>query len=144
MALCVSLLVTSACGSSEPGATEGAAPSIETAATGRSSGVAYPAPYRDLGLPEMPGAEVISTGRQAMSLRDGLAIQLATPMSVDDARSYYSIALADLGWVEQPSRVMTGLPMAGLQATKDDLRYTVTITSTPDGVARVSISVIGS
>ena len=136
------LCVTFACGAADPDNAPGAAAPEETATPVTSSGMAYPAVYKDMGLPELPGGEVTSAGRQAMSLRDGLSIQVRTTMSVDEAREYYSTVLAGLGWEEQPSRVIPGMPMTGLQAIKDDLRYTVTITASPDGEGRVSISVL--
>lgn len=89
--------------------------------------MAYPALYRDLDLPELPGGTVTSTGRQTTSLRDGLALRITTPMPVAEARGYYSNALRELGWEEAPSRSVPGAPMAGLNATKDGLTYTATI-----------------
>jgi hypothetical protein len=35
-----------------------------------------------------------------------------------------------------------GLPVAGLQATRDGVRYSTTITANPDGGTRVSITVL--
>jgi len=94
--------------------------------------MAYPDLYRDLGLPELPGGTVASTGRQTTSLRDGITIRVTTSMPVAEARDYYSGALRELGWEEAPTRGVPGAPMAGLLATKDGLTYMATITAIGD------------
>ncbi len=101
-------------------------------AAGESAGMAYPALYRDLDLPELPGGTVTSTGRQTTSLRDGLAIRVTTSMPVAEARDCYSSALRELGWEEAPTRGVPGAPMAGLLATKDGVTYMATITAIGD------------
>ena len=92
------------------------------------AGMAYPDLYRDMALPELPGGELTSTGRQTSSLSDGLALRVSTSMPVADVRDYYSNALGELGWEEAPSRSVPGAPMAGLQAAKDGVTYMATIT----------------
>jgi hypothetical protein len=94
--------------------------------------MAYPALYRDLELPELPGGDVTSTGRQTRSLSDGLALRIATPMPVAEVRDYYSTSLGALGWEESPTRSVPGAPMAGLHATKDGMTYMATITRMGD------------
>ena len=111
------------------------------ASSAESAGLAYPALYRDMGLPELPGGQVVSTGRQETSLRDGLSLRVTTSIPVSEVRDYYSSALADLGWEETPSRVLPGLPVAGLQATRDGVNYTATITDIGEET-RIDISVI--
>ena len=106
-----------------------------------STGIAYPALYRSLELPELPGGVLLSTGRQTTSLRDGLSLSITTSMSIPEVRDYYSTALGDLGWEEAPSRVIPGAPMAGLQATRDGITYTATITGLA-GETQISLSVI--
>ena len=94
--------------------------------------MAYPAMYRDLDLPELPGGTVTSTGRQTTSLRDGITIRITTSMPVAEARDYYSGALRELGWEEAPTRGVPGASMAGLLATNDGLTYMATITAIGD------------
>lgn len=106
---------------------------------GSSGGTAYPALYRDLALPELPGGDLTSTGRQTSSLRDGLALRVETSMSVADTRDYYSAALGELGWEESPTRSVPGAPMAGLHATKDGVTDMATITRMGDAT-QVAIS----
>ncbi len=105
-----------------------------------STGIAYPALYRDLDLPELPGGVLLSTGRQTTSLRDGLSLSISTSMPISEVRDYYSSALGDLGWEEAPSRVIPGAPMTGLRATRDGITYMATITGIA-GETQVSISV---
>ena len=104
-----------------------------------SGGMAYPALYRDMALPELPGGDLTSTGRQTSSLSDGLALRVETSMSVADARDYYSAALGELGWEESPTRSVPDAPMAGLHATKDGVTYMATITRMGDAT-QVAIS----
>jgi hypothetical protein len=114
------------------------APSLAVAQAAR----AYPELYRSLDLPELPDAEIVSTGRQTSSLRDGLALRLATSMPVAKARDFYRDALNEAGWVETPSRgAPPGLPLARLRFTKDQLTYIVTISSMPNGT-QVTINVV--
>jgi hypothetical protein len=62
-----------------------------------STGIAYPALYRSLELPELPGGVLLSTGRQTTSLRDGLSLSITTSMSIPEVRDYYSTALGRPG-----------------------------------------------
>ena len=102
--------------------------SATTVAADASAGMAYPDLYRDLALPELPGGDLTSTGRQTSSLSDGLALRVSTSMPVAEVRDYYSNALGELGWEESPSRSVPGAPMAGLSATKEGVTYMATIT----------------
>ena len=115
-----------------PPAAASATASTAAPAAGESAGTAYPALYRDLDLPELPGGTVTSTGRQTTSLRDGITIRITTSMPVAEARDYYSGALRKLGWEEAPTRGVPGASMAGLLATKDGLTYMATITAIGD------------
>ena len=99
----------------------------------------YPALYRELDLPELPGGTVTSTGRQTTSLRDGLAIRVTTSMPVAEARDYYSNALRELGWEESPTRGVPGAAMAGLHATKAGMTYMATMTAI-GGATQVAIN----
>ena len=102
----------------------------------------YPETYRALGLPELPEATVVSTGRQTTSLRDGLSIQLTTSSSVREVRDYYRDALTALGWTNEggPDRGVD-LPAAGLTFSRDGLTYRATLLGLPSGT-QVSISLI--
>lgn len=103
-----------------------APPATSTADT--AGGMAYPGLYRDMDLPELPGGNLTSTGRQTSSLSDGLALRVETSMPVAEVRDYYSNALGELGWEESPTRSVPGAPMAGLHATRDGVTYMATIT----------------
>ena len=116
----------------EEAASPEATPSPAAAPSDEATGMAYPALYRSLDLPELPGGELVSAGRQTTSLRDGLTLRITTSMPVAEVRNHYSTALAELGWEEAPSRVIPGAPMAGLQATRDGVRFTATITAMGD------------
>ena len=117
---------------------EAAGPATAAPVTG---GLDYPAAYTALSLPQIEG-ELVDAGRQTISLRDGLSLQVTTAMSVDEARDFYRAALAGAGWEEAPSREMPGMPMAGVQATRDGVRFTATITERPEGGTRVDLSVL--
>ena len=108
------------------------APATPVATADAPAGMAYPDLYRDLDLPELPGGDLTSTGRQTTSLSDGLALRISTSMPVAEVRDYYSNALLELGWDESPSRNVPGAPMAGLNATKDGVTYMATITRIGD------------
>jgi hypothetical protein len=102
----------------------------------------YPELYRSLALPELPGAQIVSTGRQTTSLRDGLAIRLTTALSVPQTRDFYRGALLDSGWAETPSRgAPPGVPLARLRFTRDQLTCIITITSMPNG-SQITINVV--
>ena len=128
----VSLLACSGPPASSDLPTASNAPPATAPAAGESAGMAYPALYRDLDLPELPGGTVTSTGRQTTSLRDGLTLRITTSMAVAEVRDYYSNALRGLGWEESPSRSVPGAPMAGLHATKNGVTYMATITAIGD------------
>jgi hypothetical protein len=123
-------------GDNQPVDTASAAP---MATADAPAGMTYPELYRDLDLPELPGGDLTSTGRQTTSLSDGLALRLSTSMPVAEVRDYYSNALRELGWDESPSRSVPGVPMAGLNATKDGVTYMATITRIGDAT-QVSIT----
>ena len=84
----------------------------------------------------------ITSSRQAASLRDGLSLQLASARPVGEVREYYSTELRQAGWQEAPSRVTPGAPMAGLSATRDDIRYTMIATAQGDDT-QITITVVG-
>ncbi len=129
-------LVVSLCAcSGEPAGGEppaDAAPAAAAATADASGGMAYPSLYRDLALPELPGGDLTSTGRQTSSLSDGLALRISTSMPVAEVRDYYSNALRELGWEESPIRGVPGAPMAGLHAEKDGVTYMAMITRIGD------------
>lgn len=139
LTLCVPFASMLACSGAPAGSnlpadadTPSAAASSTAPVAGESAGMAYPVPYRDLDLPELPGGTVTSTGRQTTSLRDGITIRITTSMPVAEARDYYSTALRELGWEETPARGVPGAPMAGLLATKDGVTYIATIMAIGD------------
>lgn len=141
--------LAAACGGEAPAPdTSTSAPEAGTAAAAppardpAAPAADYPALYRELQLPILPGGEVEDTGRQTTSLRDGLSLRVMSPdMSVDEVREYYSTRLAAGGWDEAPSRVLPGMPMAGVQATKDGVTFTATISADPDRT-RIQLTVV--
>lgn len=105
---------------------------------------AYPAVYRDLALPEIEGGTVTDTGRQTTSLRDGIVVSLDSPKTVDEARAFYRDSLAAAGWAIAPAGRGGALPnmsMGMVEATKNGLRYQVTITARPEGGTQIRVSI---
>ncbi len=116
----------------EAGAAATAPPARDAAAPATIAGD-YPALYKELQLPILPGGEVEDTGRQTSSLRDGLSLRVMAPdRSVDEVREYYRTQLAAGGWDEVPSRVLPGMPATGVQATKDGVTFMAMITADSD------------
>lgn len=110
-----------------------------------AAGLSYPASYRSLALPEIDGGTVVSTGRQTESLRDGLAITVTAPQTVDQAREFYTKALTSGGWTMAPQgrgASVPNLPVTMLSFTKAKLTYSLTITAIPAGGTRIEIRVL--
>jgi hypothetical protein len=102
----------------------------------------YPAIYRSQKLPELTGATVTSTGRQTTSLRDGIRIDLETPMAVQDALAFYRETMAPIGWTETPARTRVQSPMVGrVEFTKASLTFSVTATRLGD-VTTVNLNLL--
>jgi hypothetical protein len=132
-----------ACGSNSSGDGNNATmPADDQAGLG-----AYPALYRSMDLPALPGATITSSGRQTTSLRDGLAIRLTTTTGVAEARDYYRRELTARGWTEEvgPGRaaeaVMPNLPLARVSFLQGSLSYTATITAS-DGQTNIQINLL--
>ena len=142
--IALAVVLVGGCGATESGepirSDEDTSPPVAAARAGGES--VYPETYRALGLPELPEATVVSTGRQTTSLRDGLSIQLTTSSSVREVRDYYRDALTALGWTNEggPDRGVD-LPAAGLTFSRDGLTYRATLLGLPSGT-QVSISLI--
>lgn len=97
------------------------------AGTAAAAQADYPAVYRERKLPELAGATITSTGRQGSSLRDGIRIDLETPMAVQEVLSFYRKQMTPLGWKEKPPRTKFQSPMVGrTEFTKGTLTYSVT------------------
>ncbi|GAA0783830.1 hypothetical protein E1180_09720 [Roseibium denhamense] len=79
-----------------------------------SSDLSYPQVYRDLGLPELPGAKATGTGRNNSSLTDGISITLQSEASNGALRSYYEAALAERGWTLQETVAVSRMREAGM------------------------------
>jgi hypothetical protein len=141
-ALCLSV---AGCGASAPEDTGAATPAATPPAASDTGGdLSYPALYRDLSLPELEGARLTSTGRQTTSLRDGLALILTSPKTVDEVRDFYRDALTALGWKADPQgrgALVPNLPIGGGSFTKDGLVFTTIITALPSGESRINITV---
>lgn len=117
------------------------------ASAGQPSAPAYPEIYRSHRLPELPGATLVSIGRQAASLRDGVRIRLTSAKSVAEVRDFYRKALAAEGWQEQDSpaarAARTNPNIAVVTLTKDRLAYSVTIMAPPNATGtQVIINVV--
>lgn len=110
---------------------------------------AYPAVYRAEKLPELPGATLVSTGRQTKSFRDGMRLQLTSSKPVADVRDFYDREMKARGWTGRDSpaaRAGQANPRGTmLTFTKDRLTYAVVITSAPQKTgAQISINVTES
>ena len=105
---------------------------------------AYPAVYQSENLPELPGATLVSTGRQQTSLRDGLRLRLTSSMTLDEIRDFYREALEEQGWEERQSPASRSVStLAGmLTFTKDTLTYAVIITAPPGADTQVMTNVV--
>jgi hypothetical protein len=64
----------------EEAASPEATPSPAASPSDEATGMVYPALYRSLDLPELPGGELVSAGRQTTSLRDVLSLRITTSM----------------------------------------------------------------
>ena len=99
-------------------------------------------------LPALPGATITSTGRQATSLRDGLAIRLTTSMSVAEARELLPAGTAARGWTEQAGpgqaaqAMLPNLPLARLAFRERTACCTPATITANDGTARVDINLV--
>jgi hypothetical protein len=115
-----------------------AAPATLPAQTGD-----YPALYRSLGLPELPGATIVSTGRQTTSLRDGLAILLRTSSPPHMFRTFFVEHLEQAGWAIAPSRApaATMNMMAGLEARKGAITFSMTALAS-SGTTDVRLNIV--
>lgn len=89
----------------------------------------YPALYRDQKLPELPGATIVSSGRQVTSLRDGLKIELQSAQGVQDILAFFREKMAPLGWKEISPRLPFKSVTAGtVRFQKDALTFDVGVT----------------
>lgn len=77
----------------------------------------YPPLYRELGLPEYPGATVSNLGRSNDSLADGLSITLETTASHSELRAFYESRLEASGWTLQESIAVQRMRAAGMLET---------------------------
>jgi hypothetical protein len=138
-----------ACGGATEDATASASASAGSgaaaAAASTDSGMAYPAAYKALSLPELEDATLTSTGRQTTSLRDGLALTLTTARTVDQARAYYHEALTTLGWIEEkpgPAGRTPNMPVRNVTFNKDAVTFTATMTAVSANETRVDLRVL--
>jgi hypothetical protein len=140
LALVLSVPMAACGGSSEPDADPAGAPGAPESSAAPSAST-YPGAYRDLGLPEYPDAELVDTGRQTTSLRDGLRLSLRTAESVADAAAFYEERLVADGWSAPPNR-MAGGQLIIRAFTKDNLTYQLTVRADPDGGTAIGISLL--
>jgi hypothetical protein len=109
-----------------------------------AQGLEYPPLYKSLGLPELPRSRVLSSGREAESLRDGLNVRLSVLMNVEEIRRFYTDALTQAGWsVAAPRTALPGMPIANVHATKSRLTFTAAINASQSGGAtQVNVTVV--
>lgn len=134
-----------ACGGATEDASASAGSGAGAAAASRDAGLAYPAVYKALSLPELNDATLTSTGRQTTSLRDGLALALTTTKTVDQAKAYYHEALTTLGWTEErpgPAGLMPNMPVGNVTFNKDGVTFTATMTAMSANETRVDLRVL--
>lgn len=147
LTLCTVLAAT-ACGGGDsssnaanPSASGGSATAAATATTG------YPALYRQLALPEIPGGVVGNAGRQSESLTDGLMITLTVDRTLDDVRKFYTDALTTAGWTPTPmppGALLPNMPVAVVEFTKAAVSFRATLTATGPSTSIVINVVQGS
>lgn len=93
----------------------------------------YPEIYRARKLPELPGATIVSTGRQTKSLRDGIRLRLTSPAPLAEIRDFYQAALTTRGWkedVSQASRAAATNPRLSMMTfVGEGVTYSVVITA---------------
>lgn len=77
------------------------------------AGSDYPALYRQMNLPEYPGATVTALGRDNDSLADGMRLAVRTGAGSGELRAFYEPALAGLGWTLQETPAVARLRAAG-------------------------------
>lgn len=134
-----------ACGGATDDVTASTGSGAAAAAASTNSGMAYPAAYKALSLPELKDATLTSTGRQTTSLRDGLALALTTAKTVDQAKAYYHEALTTLGWMEEkpgPAGLMPNMPVGNVTFNKDGVTFTATMTAVSASETRVDLRVL--
>ena len=133
--------LAASCGADAPDAGE---PSANGSPVASGDASAYPATYRDLDLPALPGGVVTSSGRQTTSLRDGLSIRLTSDKPVAEVRTFYQDAMTALGWTPAaagPGAAALNLPIANVTFTRDQLSFSATITAGEPGSV-VSLTVL--
>lgn len=113
----------------------------------QSSTVAYPTTYSARQLPELPGATVVSIGRQTDSLRDGLRIRLTSSKPLAEVREFYQNALVAGGWREYhppaARATRTSMRIDVISFVKERLTYEVTIVVPPNTAeTQVTIKVV--
>lgn len=120
---------------------------LSNATAGQAPAPTYPAIYRAEKLPELPGATLVSTGRQTASFRDGLRLQLTSSKPVAEVRDFYERALKEAGWTGRDTPAAragrTNPRGTMLTFTKDRLTYAVIMTNPPQkSETQVSINVV--
>ena len=74
----------------------------------------YPPLYREMGLPELPQANVTAVGRDNSSQTDGLSVKLKTAASQSELRTFFEQKMAELGWTLQETPAMKQMRKAGM------------------------------
>lgn len=115
---------------------------------GQSAAPAYPELYRAHGLPELPGAILVSIGRQAASMRDGLRIRLTSARPLPEVREFYRAALSAGGWKEPPDSPAARAARANprvtfLTFTRDRVTFSATMIVPPTSTeTQVTLNVL--
>ncbi|MFT5484445.1 MAG: hypothetical protein ACI9GW_003110 [Halieaceae bacterium] len=116
-----------------------------------TASLAYPDLYVEMGLPQLPGAEVIDVGRDNSTLENGMTVKLRSNFDSASLRSFFESTLTDESWVRNETiatskmrelGVLDQLPFAAV-FKKGELTYQVFSHQQGDK-AIVSISVVRS
>ncbi len=108
--------------------TEKSQPTTTSTESGNSQ---YPDLYKQANLPEYSKANLVDTGRQTTSIKDGLKLQLTSTESIQTIAAYYEGEMKNLGWAI-PEQKFPNDQVYNNQYTKGDLYYQVTLTKFPD------------
>lgn len=107
--------------------------SQQTTTPTESGDLQYPNLYKQANLPEYSKANLVDTGRQTTSIRDGLKLQLTSKESVQTIATYYEGEMKNLGWYI-PEQKFPNEQVYSSQYTKGDLYYQMTVTKFPDEI----------
>ncbi len=91
----------------------------------------YPELYTNEQLPQYNEATLLNTGRQTMSLKDGIRLELQSSQPVQTIAQFYETKLKKSGW-NVPKQKLRSETMYRAVYTKGEMKYSLTITKNSD------------